>query len=44
MLACMPLAKQVMRERGVPVVEIDVQYNSIDDARAQLLDFAQRLH
>jgi hypothetical protein len=39
-LACMPLAKQVMRERNVPVIEIDVQNQSIDAARQQLLDFA----
>lgn len=41
MLACMPLAKQVMRERGVPVIEIDVQHQSIDDARAELVAFSQ---
>jgi hypothetical protein len=40
MLACTPLATQVMRERGVPVIEIDVQHQSIDAARQQLLDFA----
>jgi hypothetical protein len=40
MLACMPLAKEVMRDRGVKVIEIDVQNQSIDDARGQLLDFA----
>jgi hypothetical protein len=40
MLACMPLAKQVMRDRNVPIIEIDVQHQSIDAARAQLLDFA----
>jgi hypothetical protein len=41
MLACMPLAKQVMRERGVPIIEIDVQHQSIDDARAELVAFSQ---
>jgi hypothetical protein len=41
-LACMPLAKQVLRERGVPVIEIDVQNQSIDDARAELVAFSQR--
>jgi hypothetical protein len=40
MLACMPLAKQVMRDRNVPIIEINVQHQSIDAARAQLLDFA----
>jgi hypothetical protein len=39
-LACLPLAKQVMRDRGVKVIEIDVQNQTIDAARAQLLDFA----
>ncbi len=44
MLACIPLAKEVMRDRGVPVIEIDVQHQSVDVARGQLLDFAQRTH
>jgi len=40
MLACMPLTKAVLRERGVPIIEIDVQHQSIDAARDQLFDFA----
>lgn len=40
MLACMPLVKQVMRDRGVRVAEIDVQHQSVEEARKQLLEFA----
>lgn len=40
MLACIPLAKQVMHARGVRVAEIDVQHQSIDEARARLLAMA----
>lgn len=40
MIACIPLAKEVMNARRVPVISIDVQHQSIDAARAQLLDFA----
>lgn len=40
MLACIALAKEVMNARGVPVISIDVQHQSIDAARGQLLDFA----
>jgi hypothetical protein len=36
------LAKEVLRERGVPVTEIDVVGQSIDAARAQLLAFADQ--
>lgn len=42
MLACIPLAKEVLRARGVAVAEIDVQHQSIDAARAQLLAFADQ--
>lgn len=42
MMACMPLAKEVLRERGVPVIEIDVQNQTIEDARAQLVEFSKR--
>ena len=42
MLACIPLVKEVMHARGVSVVEIDVAGQSIDEARAQLLAFADR--
>ena len=37
------IAKEVLRERGVPVAEIDVQHQSIDDARSQLLAFASQV-
>lgn len=40
MLACIPLAKKVMRERGVPVIEIDVQNQTVETARNQLVEFA----
>ncbi len=36
------IAKDVLRERGIPIVELDVQHQSIDAARAELLDFAAR--
>ena len=42
MLACMPMVKEVLLERGVPVVVIDVERQSIDEARAELLAFADR--
>jgi hypothetical protein len=42
MLPAIAIAKEVLRERGVPVVEIDVDRQSIDDARKQLLDFADQ--
>lgn len=34
------IAKEVLHARGVPVMDIDVQHRSEDDARAILLDFA----
>lgn len=34
------IAKDVLRERGVPILELDVEHQSIDAARAQLLAFA----
>ena len=40
MLACMPLVKEVLIARGVAVASIDVERQSIDEARAQLLAFA----
>jgi hypothetical protein len=40
MIACMPLAKEVMNARRVPIIEIDVQHQSIDAARQQLIAFA----
>lgn len=40
MLAAIPIAKEVLRERGVPVLELDVQHQPIDAARAELVAFA----
>lgn len=40
MLPSIALAKEVLRERGVPVLDIDVQHQPIDNARAELLAFA----
>jgi hypothetical protein len=37
MLPSIELAKEVLRERGVAVSVIDVQHQSVDDARASLL-------
>jgi hypothetical protein len=42
MLPSITIAKEVMHERGVPVLEVDVEHQSIDAARAQLLAFADR--
>lgn len=36
------IAKEVLRERGIPVLELDVQHQSEDDARAKLLSFADQ--
>jgi hypothetical protein len=36
------IAKEVLRERGIPVLELDVQRQSQDDARAKLLSFADQ--
>lgn len=41
MLPSIALAKEVLRERGVPVVEIST-HQAIDDARAELVAFAAR--
>lgn len=40
MLPAIEIAKEVLRERGIPVLELDVQHQSIDSARRQLLAFA----
>jgi broad-specificity NMP kinase len=40
MLPAIEIAKEALRERGIPVRCIDVQHQSIEAARAQLLDFA----
>ena len=40
MLAVIPLAKEVLQHRGIPWISIDVQTQSVDSARAQLLAFA----
>lgn len=42
MLPAIAIAKEVLKERGIPVAEIDVQHQSIDAARAELLAFADR--
>ena len=42
MLPSIALAKEVLRGRGVPVMDIDVQHQPIDDARAQLIAFADQ--
>lgn len=34
------IAKDVLKERGIPICEIDVQNQPIDQARRQLIDFA----
>lgn len=34
------IAKEVLRERGVPIIEIDVEGQSVESARAALLGFA----
>jgi hypothetical protein len=36
------IAKEVLHDRAVPVASIDVQHQSIEAARAELLDFAYR--
>lgn len=36
------IAKEVLRERGIPILELDVQHQSQDDARAKLLAFADQ--
>jgi broad-specificity NMP kinase len=43
MMPSIAIAKEVMRERGVPVIEVDVQNQSADNARAELLSFAGRI-
>ena len=42
MLPCIDLAKEVMAERGIPTAAIDVQHQTEDGARAQLLAFADK--
>jgi hypothetical protein len=42
MLPSIALAKEVLIERGIPVVAINVERQSIDEARAELLAFADR--
>jgi hypothetical protein len=36
------IAKEVLRERGIPVLELDVQHQPIEAAREQLLAFADQ--
>jgi hypothetical protein len=40
MLPAIRVAKEVLRERGVPVLELDVQHQSIEAARERMLEFA----
>lgn len=40
MLAAIPIAKDVLNARGIPVLELDVQHQSTDAAREQLVAFA----
>lgn len=42
MIPAIEIAKDVLHERGVPILEVDVDRQSIDDARAQLLAFADQ--
>ena len=42
MLPAIEIAKEVLRERGIPVVSIDVQTQAVEAARAKLLDFADQ--
>jgi hypothetical protein len=42
MLPSIALAKEVLIERGIPVASINVERQSIDEARAELLAFANR--
>jgi hypothetical protein len=42
MLMAIEIAKDALRERGIPVRCIDVQHQSIEAARAQLLEFANQ--
>lgn len=36
------IAKEVLRDRGIPVLHLDVQHQPIDRARYELLDFADQ--
>jgi hypothetical protein len=40
MLPAIEIAKEALSDRGIPWVSIDVQHQSIEAARAQLLEFA----
>jgi hypothetical protein len=42
MLPAIEIAKEALTDRGIPWCTIDVQHQSIDSARAELLDFAAR--
>ena len=39
-LPVIEILKEVLRERGVPLLELDTEHQSIEDARDQLVDFA----
>lgn len=36
------ISKQVLKERGIPILEIDVEQQSIEDARSQVVEFSKR--
>ena len=40
MIAALEYAKEVLAARGVPMIEVDVEHQSPDDGRKQLLNFA----
>jgi hypothetical protein len=42
MIPAIEYAKEVLAARGVPMIEIDVESQSIDDARARLVEFSRR--
>ena len=42
MLEAIPIAKDVLHARAIPVLDLDVQHQPIEAARAQLLDFAAK--
>ena len=41
MAPAITFAKQELRDRGVPILELDVEHQSPDESRAQILEFAR---
>lgn len=41
-LKAIPIVKETLRERGIPICEINTETQSVDSARAQLLAFADQ--